>query len=331
MKLATIKSNSRDGELVVVSENLEKAVWVSNIASSLREAMERWDIAKALLEVVYERLNKGDIDNAFDFDPQQACAPMPRCFQWLDGSAFLNHGELMIKAFNLAGKPDLKTPLLYQGASDDFIGPCDDVVLPSEEGGIDFEGEYAVIVDEVPMCTRADDAEKHIMLVMLVNDVSLRAYGPREMAGGFGFIHAKPSTAFGPVAVTPQDLGSAWQNGRLHLNLDVYLNDKKIGCPNGREMHFNFCQLIEHATKTRRLKAGTIIGSGTLSNKDRSTGSATLAEKRAIEAIDKGSITTSFMSFGDRVRIEVLDNNGNKVFGAIDQKIVQYVPTIAGR
>jgi fumarylacetoacetate (FAA) hydrolase len=331
MKLGTIKSKSRDGELVVVSDNLAKAVRVSHIVSSLREAIEQWEIVKAPLENVYGRLNKGNFDDAFDFDPLQACAPMPRCFQWLDGSAFLNHGELMVRAFNLAARPDFTIPLLYQGASDDFIGPCDDVVLPSEDDGIDFEGEYAVVVDEVPMGTRAEQAEKHIKLVMLVNDVSLRAFGPREMASGFGFIHAKPSTAFGPVAVTTEELGDSWQNGRLQLNLDVYLNGEKVGSPNGGEMHFDFCQLIEHATRTRRLKAGTIIGSGTLSNKDRSTGSATLAEKRAIEVIAEGSVKTSFMSFGDRVRMEVLGTNGRTVFGAIDQKIVQYAASPSER
>jgi fumarylacetoacetate (FAA) hydrolase len=256
---------------------------------------------------------------------------MPRCFQWLDGSAFVNHGELMVQAFKLSAMPDLTLLLLYQGASDDFIGPCDDVVLPSEDDGIDFEGEYAVVVDDVPMGTRAAHAEKHIKLVMLVNDVSLRAFGAREMASGFGFIHAKPSTAFGPVAVTLEEFGEAWKNGRLHLNLDVYLNHKRVGSPNGREMHFDFCQLIEHATKTRRLRAGTVIGSGTLSNKDRSTGSATLAEKRAIESIVDGNIKTNFMSFGNRVRMEVLGANGKTIFGAINQKIVRYSSSPAER
>jgi fumarylacetoacetate (FAA) hydrolase len=322
MKLGTLKDTSKDGRLVVVSADLKRAVMVTRIADKLIDAIARWDITEPELRQVYVKLNNGSIAEAFDLDDRLLAAPFPRTYQWLDGSAFMNHGELMIEAFKLEKFPlDRVTPWMYQGASDDFIGPRDNIVLPSEDDNIDFEGEFAVVVDDVPMGTTAAEAEGHIKLVMLLNDVSLRALAPREMATGFGFLQSKPSTSFAPVAVSPDVLGSAWSNGRLSLDLNVEWNGQRVGNPNGSEMDFDFLQLIEHAARTRRLSAGTIIGSGTLSNRDRSRGSATIAEKRAIEKFDQGEIKTNFMKFGDKVRMEVFHPSGESVFGAIDQYI----------
>jgi len=325
MKLATLKNGTRDGQLVVVSRNLEMAVEVAHIAATLQQAIENWSAVEPRLQAVSQALNSGTAEGAFAFDPAQAAAPLPRAYQWLDGSAFKSHGQLMDKAFNMEPNPDTdKIPLMYQGAGDDFIGPMDDVILPSEEDGIDFEGEFAVLLDEVPMSCKAEDAEQHIKLILQLNDVSLRAHGPREMRSGFGFLHAKPSSAFAPVAVTPDELGAGWNQGRVCLPLEVRWNDEIFGRPHGSEMHFNFPELIAHAARTRKLGAGTVLGSGTVSNADASVvGSACIAERRALEIIDSGTAKTPFMTFGDRVRMEVRGEDNASVFGVIDQRIVR--------
>lgn len=323
MKLATLKNDHKDGRLVVVSRDLARAVDASAIAPSLLAAVETWASSSPRLAALYERLNAGQAENAFDFDPRQAAAPLPRAPQWCDGSAFLNHGRLMEKAFNTAPIPDMDTiPLMYQGGSDDLLGAMDDLPLPDEAHGIDFEGEFGVIVGDVPMACTPEIARQRVLLLVQINDVSLRAFGPREMRAGFGFFQAKPSSSFAPVAVTPDEIGDAWRDARVGLDLRIDYNGQWFGDPNGGEMNFGFDQLIAHAATTRRLRAGTIIGSGTVSNAGGKKGSACIAERRAIEAIASGAPTTSFMKFGDRVRMEARCQDA-AVFGAIDQRVVR--------
>ncbi len=321
MKLASLNSGGRDGELIVVDRALQNAVRVPAIARTLQAALDDWQRLAPELESVYADLLGGRLDGAFPFDPCACAAPLPRAYHWVDGSAYVNHVELVRKARG-AELPESfwHEPLVYQGGSDDFIGPCDPIVVPSEDYGIDLEGETAVITDDVPMGTGAADADPHIRLIMLVNDVSLRNLIPAELAKGFGFYQGKPSTAFSPVAVTPDELGEAWRDGTINRPLTVHLNGERYGEPLcGVDMTFNFHRLIEHVTLTRRLGAGTIIGSGTISNYDRSTGSACLAEQRMLETIEYGEPRTPFLRFGDRVRIEMTDRNGQSIFGAIDQ------------
>ena len=330
MKVATLRDGSRDGRLVVVSRDLARTADASDVAATLLDAIERWNDVEDVLGERFEALEAGDVASE-PFDPRAAHAPLPRAPQWIDGSVFQNHGRLMARALH----PDRENsyeeyPLVYQGASDDFIGPCDDVVVADESEGIDFEGEVAVVVDDVPMRTRAEDAERHIKLLLICNDVSLRSYVARELSTGFGFFNAKPSSAFSPVAVTPAELGDAWRGGRFELPLEVRWNGEWFGSPDAREMTFTFHQLIEHVTRSRRLRAGTIIGSGTVSNEDRSRGSACIAERRAIELIEHGEPRTPFMRFGDRVRVEMLDTDGSSIFGAIDQRIVPLDEVLAG-
>lgn len=323
MKLATLKNGSKDGRLAVVSRDLSRAVDAAAIAPSLLLALENWASTEAALQDLYQRLNAGTADGAFAFDPAQAAAPLPRAPQWCDGSAFLNHARLMEKAFNMPPLPDADTiPLMYQGSSDDLLGPHDDLPLPDEAHGIDFEGEFGVIVDEVPMACPASLARSRIRLLVQINDVSLRAFGPREMRTGFGFLQAKPSSSFAPVAVTPDEIGTAWRDARVHMDLRIDYNGQWFGNPNGGEMNFGFDQLIAHAAATRRLSAGTLIGSGTVSNAGADKGSACIAERRAIETIASGTATTPFMHFGDRVRMEAR-HEGQPVFGVIEQRIVQ--------
>lgn len=326
MKLATLKEGARDGTLVVVSRDLRRAVRVTTFAPTLQAALDDWEATEPMLAAVYTRLNDGVLDNAFDLDPRQLAAPLPRAFQWADGSAYVNHVELVRKARGAEMPASFWTdPLMYQGGSDSLLGACDDVLAASEEWGIDFEGEVAVITDDVPMGVAAADAGDHVKLLMLVNDVSLRNLIPGELAKGFGFFQSKPASAFSPVAVTPDELGAAWDGKRLHLPLEVHLNGTLFGRPDaGVDMTFDFTQLIAHAARTRFLAAGTIVGSGTVSNVDRSAGSACLAEKRMLEQIADGKPATPFMRFGDRVRIEMFDGNGNSIFGAIDQKVVRH-------
>lgn len=322
MKLATLNNGSRDGQLVVVSRDLQRAALAP--VATLREAIETWAASEPRLQLLFQALEAGTAAGAFAFDPALAMAPLPRAYQWCDGSAFLNHGTLMQKAFNLEPIDGAEhTPLMYQGAGDDFLGARQDIALPSVAQGIDFEGEFGVLVDDVPLGCSAEQALSHIKLVLQINDVSLRALAPREMKTGFGFLQAKPSSAFAPVAVTPDELGEAWQDGRVQLPLNIHWNEQWFGHPHGGEMNFSFGQLIAHAAFTRKLGAGTLVGSGTVSNRERSAGSACIAERRAIEMIEQGAAQTGFMQFGDRVRMEVFDAAGQSVFGAIDQRVVQ--------
>ncbi|MGI4836462.1 MAG: fumarylacetoacetate hydrolase family protein [Janthinobacterium lividum] len=322
MKLATLNNGTRDGQLVVVSRDLQRAA-LAPIAT-LREAIDTWATSEPRLQLLFQALQDGTAAGAFAFDPVLAMAPLPRAYQWCDGSAFLNHGTLMQKAFHLEPIDGVEqTPLMYQGAGDDFLGARQDIALPSIAQGIDFEGEFGVLVDDVPLGCSAEQALGHIKLVLQINDVSLRALAPREMKTGFGFLQAKPSSAFAPVAVTPDELGEAWRDGRVQLPLNIHWNEQWFGHPHGGEMNFSFGQLIAHAAFTRRLGAGTIVGSGTVSNRQRSAGSACIAERRAIEMIEQGAAQTAFMQFGDRVRMEVFDTAGRSVFGAIDQRVVQ--------
>ena len=323
MKLATYKDGSRDGQLVVVSRDLSTAHYATGIASKLQQVLDDWNFISPQLQDLYETLNNGKARHAFPFEPVQCMAPLPRAYQWADGSAFINHVELVRKARN-AEVPDTfyTDPLMYQGGSDDFMGPRDDVVVASEAFGIDFEAEIAVITADVGMGTTPDQAIDSVRLVMLANDVSLRNLIPAELAKGFGFFQSKPATAFSPVAVTTDELGDAWQGGRLHMTLQSTWNGRKVGmCEAGPEMTFHFGQLIAHICKTRNVRAGSVIGSGTVSNKDWTHGYSCIAEKRAIETIEGGKPVTAFMKFGDTIRIEAKGKDGQSVFGAIDQKV----------
>jgi fumarylacetoacetate (FAA) hydrolase len=324
MKFATLKDGTLDGCLVLVSRDGQAAVRASAIAACLIDALQRWDEVHLPLCDLSESLNAGSAPGAFAFDPTACTAPLPRCPQWLDGSAFLNHSNLMDKAFNKSPPPLVDTvPMMYQGASDDFLGPVDDVPLPSEVDGIDFEGEFGVVTGPVPMGVSPEAALACVRLVVQINDWSLRALGPHEMKTGFGFLQAKPSTAFAPVAVTPDELGEAWRDGRVQMRLQVQWNGERFGEPHGGEMNFHFGQLIAHAARTRRLSAGTLVGSGTVSNARRSAGSACIAERRVIEVIDQGQASTGFMKFGDRVRIQACFEDGQAgPFGVIDQRVV---------
>lgn len=323
--LATLRDGGMDGRLVVVSRDQRRAAQVQDIVPSLWAAMQDWHAVLPALQARAEALEAGRAPWAFDFDPARCAAPLPRSPQWLDASAFLNHGRLMERAFDTPPIPDFETvPVMYQGASDDFLGPHDDVPFPSEGDGIDFEGEFGVIVGPVRMGASAEEAARAIRLVVQINDWSLRGVGMREVRTGFGFLQAKPSTAFAPLAVTPYELGDAWRDARVCLRLMVTWNGERFGEPHGQEMNYSFGQLIAHAAGTRRLTAGCIIGSGTVSNAARSAGSACIAERRMIEKIDQGSIRTHFMRFGDRVRMQTLRDNGTPgPFGVLDQKVVQ--------
>jgi fumarylacetoacetate (FAA) hydrolase len=324
MKLATLRDGSRDGCLLVVSRDLMRAVHASAVASNLLSALESWDTAAPALETLSAKLNAGAVAGEFEFDATKLMAPLPRTWGWLDGSAFHSHGDLMQKVFKGAPIDGKETrPLMYQGGSDDLLGACEDLPFPSEQDGIDFEAEVAVIVDRVPLGTSPAQALGHIKLVMLANDASLRVLAPIEMKTGFGWIQAKPSTSFSPVAVTPDELGPAWRNGRVCLPVRVHWNGREFGHPNAAAMGFGFHELVAHAAYSRKLSAGTILGSGTVSNETyRTVGSACIAERRGIELIDTGAAVTSYMKFGDRVRIEMLDVAGRTIFGAIDQRVV---------
>jgi fumarylacetoacetate (FAA) hydrolase len=327
MKLATYKDGSRDGQLVVVSRDLSIAHYATGIASKMQQVLDDWNFMVPQLQDLYDTLNNGKARHAFPFDPARCMAPLPRAYQWADGSAFINHVELVRKARN-SDVPDTfyTDPLMYQGGSDDFIGPRDDVVVASEAFGIDFEAEIAVITADVGMGTAPEQAIDGIRLVMLANDVSLRNLIPAELAKGFGFVQSKPATAFSPVAVTTDELGDAWQGGRLHMTLQSTWNGRKVGmCEAGPEMTFHFGQLIAHLCKTRNVRAGSVIGSGTVSNKDWTRGYSCIAEKRAVETIEGGNPITDFMKFGDTIRIEAKGKDGQSVFGAIEQTVVPLV------
>jgi|TARA_R110002124_G_scaffold176081_3_gene344008 fumarylacetoacetate (FAA) hydrolase len=324
MKLASLK-DGRDGRLAVVTKDLSKASFVGEIAPTLQSALDNWAEMEPKLKKAAEELENGQRDG-FPFDAAACASPLPRAYQWADGSAYVNHVELVRKARGAEMPESFWTdPLMYQGGSDSFIGPRDDIAAADEAWGIDFEAETAVITDDVPMGVTPEEAAKHIKLVMLVNDVSLRNLIPAELGKGFGFFQSKPSSAFSPVAVSPEELGTAWDGKKLALPMLVHYNGKKFGSPNaGDDMIFDFPTLIAHAAKTRPLVAGTIIGSGTVSNKDAGNGFACIAEIRTLEKINNGEITTPFMSFGDTIRIEMKDTDGASIFGAIDQKLVRY-------
>jgi fumarylacetoacetate (FAA) hydrolase len=324
MKLATLKDGTRDGQLMVVSRDLKTAQLADGIARTLQRALDDWTFISPQLDAIYQELNRGGGRRSFDFEPQNCMAPLPRAFQWADGSAYVNHVELVRKARGAELPASFwDEPLMYQGGSDDFLGPNDDIVLAHEEWGIDFEAEVCVITDDVPMGATADQAHQRSRLLMLANDVSLRNLIPDELAKGFGFLQSKPATSFSPVAVTPDELGDAWKGGKVHLPLLSTWNDKVVGKPHaGVDMVFNFPQLIAHLAKSRNVRAGSIIGSGTVSNKDAKRGYSCIAEQRCLEMIATGAPVTPFMAFGDTIRIEMLDD-GKSVFGAIAQTIKQ--------
>ena len=333
MKLASLKGG-RDGRLVVVSHDLSRYLPADGIASTLQQALDNWATCKPRLQAAYDMLR--DTRTGRPFDTAQCGSPLPRAYQWADGSAYVNHVELVRKARGAEMPESFWTdPLMYQGGSDSFIGPKEPILAASEDWGIDFEAEVAVVTDDVPMGTSAKDALAHIKLVMLVNDVSLRNLIPGELGKGFGFFQSKPSSAFSPAAVTPDELGSAWSDGKLHMPLLSFLNEDPFGRPDaGVDMTFDFGQLIAHAARTRPLGAGTIIGSGTVSNKldggpgkpieEGGVGYSCIAEIRMIETIETGKPKTEFLKFGDRVRIEMRDGDGLSIFGAIDHEVVQY-------
>lgn len=322
MKLATLNNGTRDGKLIVVSRDLQRALDADTIAPTLQRALDDWIHCAPALAKLAASLEQ---DAGFAFDPTQAMAPLPRAYQWVDGSAYVNHVELVRKARGANMPPSFWTdPLVYQGGSDDLLGPHDDVSMVDEAHGIDFEAEVAVITDDVPLGASRVAAERHIKLLVLVNDWSLRNVIPDELAKGFGFYQSKPATAFAPVAVTPDELGPAWRDAKVHLPLVTHLNGERFGAPNaGEDMTFDFAQLIAHIVKTRRAGAGTILGSGTVSNHDRSRGSSCIAERRALEMLEEGKPITPFLKSNDRVRIEMLDASGHSIFGAIDQRVVK--------
>ncbi len=335
MKLASLKNNTRDGRLVVVNKTLTTCVEIPDIAPTMQCLVDNWSTLADKAQTVYEQLNADQLSAAQPFKPELCESPLPRAFQWADGSAYVNHVELVRKARGAEIPESFWTdPLMYQGGSDDFIPPHDDIMLPSDKWGIDFEGEVAVITDDVPMGIDADSAAQHIKLLMLVNDVSLRGLIPGELAKGFGFFQSKPASAFSPVAVTPDELGDAWHDSKVHLPLLSYYNDELFGKPEaGEDMTFNFAQLVAHAAKTRNLGAGAIIGSGTVSNKqgtdhgsaikEGGVGYSCIAEVRMIETIRDGKPSTDFMQFGDTIRISMSDKSGQDIFGVIDQKVVK--------
>jgi fumarylacetoacetate (FAA) hydrolase len=323
MKLATYKDGSRDGQLVVVSRDLGSAHYATGIATRLQQVLDDWNYLAPQLQDLYETLNGGKARHAFAFDAKMCMAPLPRAYQWADGSAYINHVELVRRARGAEVPQTFYTdPLMYQGASDDLLGPCDEARFASEDWGIDFEAEVAVVTADVPMGCTPEQALEGVRLLMLANDWSLRNLIPDELAKGFGFFQSKPATAFSPVAVTPDELGDAWQGGRVHLTLQSQWNGQTVGaCEAGPEMTFHFGQLIAHVGKTRNLRAGSIVGSGTVSNKDWSRGYSCIAEKRAIETIESGAPKTAFMRYGDTVRIEMKGRDGSSVFGAIEQQV----------
>ncbi len=324
MKLATYQDGSRDGQLVVVSRDLALAHYASGVATRLQQVLDDWNFLSPQLEEISQSLNHGKSRHAFAFEPEKCMAPLPRAYQWADGSAFINHVELVRKARNSDVPESFYTdPLMYQGGSDDLQGARADIVAVSTDHGIDFEAEVAVITGDLAIGTGPEAAIEGIRLLMLANDVSLRNLIPPELAKGFGFVQSKPATAFSPVAATPDELLHAWRGGRVHLNLESTWNGKRVGlCSAGDEMTFHFGQLIAHLCKTRNVRAGSVIGSGTVSNKNWSRGYSCIAEKRAIETIESGAPKTEFMQFGDTIRIDMKGLDGMSVFGAIEQKVV---------
>lgn len=325
MKLGSLKQGGRDGTLVVVSRDLSRAVRADGIACTLQQALDTWATAAPKLQALYAQLQDGRAEGAFDLDMTDLAAPLPRAYEFVDGSAYLPHVERVRRARGAEVPESFYTdPLMYQATSAGFYGPRDAVQVPSADYGIDLEAEIVVITDDVPMAASPEQAAGHIQLVGLVNDVSLRNLIPGELAKGFGFLQSKPRSALSPVFVTPDELGAAWRDCKLHLPLLTHINGKWFGAPEaGEDMQFNFAQLVAHAAKTRPLTAGTIVGSGTIANQDTSRGASCFAEQRTVEALRDGKPSTPFMGFGDVVRIEMLDADGNSLFGAIEQVITQ--------
>lgn len=325
MKLASLREGGRDGTLVVVDTALARAVRVPRIAATLQQALERWSEARTLLVAVAEELEAGRREDAFPFDPAQVASPLPRSYQFLDGSVYLHHMEKARKARGAAMPPNYRTdPVMYQGMSDYFCGPREPMLFPEEALDIDYEAEIAIVTDEVPMGVSVEEASKHIVLVMLLNDYTLRALTRTELPKGFGFLQAKPTSTFSPVAVTPGELGAAFDGEKFHLRVRSSINGARMGEPDaGRDMFFTYPQLIAHAARTRRLSAGTIIGAGSISNQDEAAGFGCVAEARIHEEMVHGAARTPWLRFGDRVRIEAFDADGVSIFGAIDQLVAK--------
>ena len=323
MKLGTLKEGGRDGTLVLVSRDLSKAVRVSDIAPTLQAALDDWEATAPRLAERYDQLMDGQLDGIFDLTPERLAAPLPRAYQCLDGSAYLPHVRRVRKARG-ADLPEsyLTDPLMYQAVSDGFLAPTDPIPLESLDHGADFEAEIAVITSDIPTGADAKTCAQHIELITLMNDVSLRLLIPNELSKGFGFLQSKPRSALAPVAVTPDELNDAWVDSVLHGPLVTTLNDTLFGQPNaGQDMQFSFAELLAHAAKTRPLSAGTLMGSGTIANQDPSVGASCLVEKRVLEMVEKGEASTPFLTTGDRVRIEMLDRDGQSIFGAIEQVV----------
>ena len=325
MKLGSLKEGGRDGTLIVVSRDLSRAVRATGIADTLQRALEDWATVAPKLEQLYVALNEGRADGAFEVDFTALAAPLPRAYEFLDGSAYLPHVARVRRARGAEVPESFYTdPLMYQATSAGFHGPRDPVLLPSEEHGIDLEAELVVVTDDVPLGATPEQTAGHIKLIGLVNDVSLRGLIPGELAKGFGFLQSKPRSTLSPVFATPDELGDAWRDTKVHLPLLTHVNGEWFGAPEaGVDMQFNFAQLVAHAARTRPLSAGTLVGSGTIANEDTSLGASCFAELRTVETLRDGKPTTPFMSFGDTVRIEMLDREGNSLFGAIEQKIQQ--------
>lgn len=324
MKLGSLKEGGRDGSLIVVSRDLRRAVRADSIAATLQQALDDWQHCAPRLNALYAQLQAGECAAAFDVDPTLLAAPLPRAYEFVDGSAYLPHVERVRRARG-ATVPEsfFHDPLMYQAVSAGFLGPRDPVPVTSEDYGIDLEAEIVAVTDDVPMAVTADAAREHIQLLGLVNDVSLRNLIPDELAKGFGFLQSKPRSALSPVLVTPDELGDAWRDNKVHLPLRSWINGEWFGAPEaGEDMQFDFAQLIAHAAKTRPLVAGTLVGSGTVANQDETRGASCLAERRMLEIIRDGKPSTPFLAFGDCVRIEMLDAHGNTIFGAIEQRIV---------
>lgn len=325
MKLGSLKEGGRDGTLIVVSRDLTRAVRAAGIAATLQQALEDWSNLALRLNALSEQLNAGAVEGEFAVDMQALAAPLPRAYEFVDGSAYLPHVARVRKARGAEVPESFYTdPLMYQATSAGFYGPRDAVKVISEDYGIDLEAEIVVITDDVPMAVTPEQAAGHIQLVGLVNDVSLRNLIPGELAKGFGFLQSKPRSALSPVFVTPDELGAAWQDSKLHLPLVTHINGKWFGAPEaGVDMQFNFAQLVAHAAKTRPLTAGAVVGSGTIANEDTALGASCFAEQRTVETLRDGKPSTPFMSFGDVVHIEMLDRDGASIFGAIEQRIEQ--------
>ncbi|MDH5831811.1 fumarylacetoacetate hydrolase family protein [Luteimonas sp. M1R5S18] len=323
MKLGSLKEGGRDGTLVVVSRDLSRAVRATGIAPTLQRALEDWSNVAPRLNALAQSLESGDADGVFDLDQNAMAAPLPRAYEFVDGSAYLPHVERVRRARGAEVPESFYTdPLMYQATSAGFYGPRDPVRVVSEDHGIDLEAEIVVVTDDVPMAVTPEQAAGHIQLVGLVNDVSLRNLIPGELAKGFGFLQSKPRSALSPVFVTPDELGDAWQGNKLHLPLVTHINGEWFGAPEaGVDMQFDFAQLVAHAARTRPLSAGTLVGSGTIANQDTSKGASCFAERRTVEALETGKPVTPFMAFGDQVRIEMLDRDGRSIFGAIEQRI----------